>query len=66
MTAAILLLQQQDPIHKSHRYDYLYDMTRYDSLLHRGLEYLEESELKDRLTGKVVEELPEVKVKRVI
>ena len=41
-------------------------MTRYDALLHRGLEYLEESELKDRLTGKVVEELPEVKVKRVI
>lgn len=47
-------------------YDYLYDMTRYDALLHRGLEYLEESELKDRLTGKVVEELPEVKGKRVI
>ena len=47
-------------------YDYLYDMTRYDALLHRGLEYLEESELKDRLTGKVVEKLPEVKVKRVI
>lgn len=61
------------PVRKNHvkekyqrTYDYLYDMTRYDALLHRGLEYLEESELKDRLTGKVVEELPDVKVKRVI
>ena len=46
-------------------YDYLYDMTRYDALLHRGLEYLEEDELKDRLTGRVVEKLPEVKVRSI-
>ena len=46
-------------------YDYLYDMTRYDTLLHRGLEYLSEDEFQDRLTGKVVDKLPEVKVMRV-
>ena len=46
-------------------YDYLYDMTRYDALLHRGLEYLSEDEFQDRLSGKVVDKLPEVKTKKI-
>lgn len=46
-------------------YDYLYDMTRYDALLHRGLEYLSEDEFQDRLSGKVVDKLPEVKIKKI-
>ena len=45
-------------------YDYLYDSTRYDALLHRGLEYLDENELQERLTG--IEKEPEVKVKRLV
>ena len=47
-------------------YDYLYDMTRYNALLHRGLEYLSEDEFQDRLSGKVADKLPEVKTKKII
>ena len=40
-------------------YDYLFDSIKYDVLLHRGLEYLNETELQARLSGKE----PEVKEK---
>lgn len=36
-------------------YDYLYDSTKYEALLFRGLEYLDEDELQVRLNGEEIE-----------
>ncbi len=57
------------PVHVKEKYkrnyDYFYDMTRYDALLCRGLEYVDEVDLHNRLSGKNVIEFPEVRVKRI-
>ncbi len=42
-------------------YDYLYDSTRYNALLYRGLEYLDEDELQERLSGKEPEKVEKAK-----
>lgn len=37
------------------KYDYMYDPTKYDVLLHRGLEYLDPNELQEMLGNKIKE-----------
>ena len=37
------------------KYDYMYDSTRYDVLLHRGLEYLDPNELQEMLGNETKE-----------